>query len=136
MARPSARAAVTSPQAHAKTPQADQRHELDRTLRGVPSPVPAIRAELEREDDWLTTAEVAERVRRRPRTVLAWMKAGKLKAAGQLPDGAYVFDRQVVIDFVRFGTSGGSVKHVTVDPTAVRAFVDAAHRRAKKGRSA
>lgn len=81
----------------------------------------------------MTTAEVADRVRRKPKTVLGWMHGGKLESVGQLPDGAYLFDRQAVEDFVRFGTSR-PVKHATVDPAAVRAFVDAAHRRAMQAR--
>lgn len=69
-------------------------------------PVRAIRDEVARDvAGWLTTNDVADRVRKKPRTVLAWMHAGKLQAAGQLPDGTWLFDPRDVMAFVRFGVS-------------------------------
>lgn len=87
----------------------------------------------EPEDDWLTTAEVAARVKRTPKTVIGWAKAGKLRVAGRLPDGGYLFDRAEVIAFVR---GERPVKHATVDAAAVRAFVDASYRRTMAKRRA
>lgn len=77
--------------------------------------------------DYLTTAEVADLVRKRPATVLAWMHSGKLPKAGETP-GGYLFDRAAVERFI--GAMQEPVKHASVDPAQVRAFVDAAYRKA------
>lgn len=94
----------------AQGPAPGQAHEavevrdIDRTLVRVHLPVRELRAEVARDvAGWLTTNDVADRVRKKPRTVLGWMHAGKIKAAGQLPDGTFLFDARDVLAFVRFG---------------------------------
>lgn len=81
----------------------------------------------DRREDWVTTAEAARMLRRTPSTVLAWSRRGLLPSAGRLPDGGYLFERAAVVALVR---GVRPVRHAAVDPASVRAFVDAAHRRA------
>lgn len=79
------------------------------------------------EPDYLTTSEVAELVRRTPATVREWIRRGVLHPAGPRLLGGYLFRRADVLALVRGGAE--PVKHATVDPAQVRAFVDATYRR-------
>jgi hypothetical protein len=84
---------------------------------------------------WLTTAEAAERLRRKPACVLRWMRKGILPAAGPpLPDGGYLFAREAV-DALALG-GAAPARHASVEPDEVRAFIDAAWRRARGARGA